>query len=141
MGGWKPQLVVTGIEGYPEIAKAGNVMLPYTSAKISMRLPPTKNSEEAKKFLVDTLTKNPPYNAKVTVSNVIAKDGFNAPVFPKELEGALEEAGQIYFGKKSLTIAEGMSIPLMGFLREQFPKAQFIITGVLGPASNAHGPN
>ena len=29
----------------------------------------------------------------------------------------------------------------MGMLGKMFPEAQFVITGVLGPASNAHGPN
>jgi hypothetical protein len=91
--------------------------------------------------LIKTLTENPPYNAKVTVSNVLAGYGFNTPVFPEALQTALEEASQVYFGNKQLTIAEGASIPFMGFLRDHWPKAQFVVTGVLGPASNAHGPN
>lgn len=140
-GGWLPQLAVTGIEGLPTLSKAGNVMLPYTSAKLSIRLPPTKDPEEAKKFIIKTLTENPPYNAKVTVTNAVGGHGFNSPVFPEPLEKAFEEASQTYFGKKALTIAEGGSIPFMGFLAEKWPKAKFIVTGVLGPASNAHGPN
>jgi len=72
LGGWKPQLAVTGVEGLPELAKAGNVLLPFTAAKISLRIPPTKNPEEAKAFLVKTLTENPPYDAKITLTNVFA---------------------------------------------------------------------
>lgn len=116
-------------------------MLPYAECKISIRIPPTKNGEDAKAFLVKTLTENPPYNAKVTVSNVVAGHGFNTPTFNESLETALKESSDIYFGNKLLTVAEGASIPFMGFLREKWPKAQFIVTGVLGPQSNAHGPN
>lgn len=134
-------MVVTGMEGLPVLAKAGNVMLPYTAAKLSIRIPPTKNPEEAKKIVLDTLTANPPYNAKVTISGLNAGEGFNAPAFPEALSTAIKEAGEIYFGQKSLTISEGVSIPFMGFLHEHWPNAQFFVTGVLGPASNAHGPN
>lgn len=70
LGGWKAQLAVTGIEGLPVLAKAGNVMLPYTAAKLSIRLPPTKKPEEAIATVQRILTENPPYNAKVTLSNV-----------------------------------------------------------------------
>ena len=38
-------------------------------------------------------------------------------------------------------MGEGGTIPFMGMLGEKFPGAQFMITGVLGPHSNAHGPN
>lgn len=57
------------------------------------------------------------------------------------LENVLDEASQAYYGKGKLAFGEGASIPFMGFLRDIWPKAQFVITGVLGPASNAHGPN
>lgn len=77
LGGWKAQLVVTGAEGIPELSKAGNVMLPYLSAKLSIRLPPTANPEECKNFIIKTLTENPPYNAKVTILNAAADYGFN----------------------------------------------------------------
>jgi hypothetical protein len=90
LGGWKPQLAVTGIEGIPVLAKAGNVMLPYTSAKLSIRLPPTKNPQEAKELVTKILSENPPYNAKVTLSNIVAGEGFNSPVFPPALEQAFE---------------------------------------------------
>ena len=87
------------------------------------------------------LTENTPYNATVKVSNVRVGHGFSAPDYPEVLSSALEEASQTYFGKNTLYIAEGASIPFMGFLRDIWPSAQFVITGVLGPQSNAHGPN
>jgi len=141
LNGWKPQLAVIGIDGLPTPIKAGNVLLPFAEARLSLRIPPTKNEEDAKNYVVKRLTENPPYKAKVTVSNVRAASGFNAPEFSTILEASLQEASEAYYGKCKLAIAEGASIPFMGFLRDTWPKAQFIITGVLGPASNAHGPN
>lgn len=141
LNGWKAQLSVIGLDGLPNTIKAGNVLLPDCEARLSIRIPPIKNKDEARNFIVKALTENPPYQAKVTVSNVRAADGFNAPEYPELLESALHEASTAYYGKEKLAIAEGASIPFMGFLRDLWPSAQFVITGVLGPASNAHGPN
>lgn len=141
LNGWKAQLAVTGMDGLPKPVTAGNVMLPFTEAKLSIRLPPTKNAEEAVKFVVKTLTENPPYNAQVTVTNARAGQGFNAPEYHPLLSEALNTSSQEYFGNKPQAIAEGGSIPFMTFLSELWPKAQFVVTGVLGPLSNAHGPN
>ena len=89
LGGWRPQLSVVGIDGFPEVSKAGNVNLPFAEAKLSIRLPPTKNKKEAEAFVLKTLTENPPYNAKVTVSSKGAGEGFNAPALPEALEKAI----------------------------------------------------
>lgn len=105
LNGWKAQLAVTGIDGLPAPVTAGNVMLPFTEAKLSIRLPPTKNAEEAKDYIVKKLTENPPYNAQVTVSNAISGQGFNAPEYPPILNKVLEEASQNYFGKSALAIS------------------------------------
>lgn len=129
------------MEGLPTNDKAGNVLLPYTQARLSIRIPPTKNPEEAKNFVVKTLTENPPYNATVTLTNVRAGAGFNAPDYSPVLESALNEAGTIYFGNPPYAMSEGGSIPFLTFLKDEWPSAQFVVTGVLGPASNAHGPN
>lgn len=141
LNGWKAQLAVVGADGLPHPSKAGNVMLPWTEVRVSIRLPPTKHPKEAQEFITKKLTENPPYNAHITLSNVRSGAGFNAPEFPTVLTDALEEAGQKYFGKAPLSLAEGVSIPFLTFLGEVWPKAQFIVTGVLGPQSNAHGPN
>jgi acetylornithine deacetylase/succinyl-diaminopimelate desuccinylase-like protein len=45
------------------------------------------------------------------------------------------------FGKPVAFHGEGGSIPFMAMLGEKFPGTQFVVTGVLGPHSNAHGPN
>lgn len=138
---WCPALTVTGANGFPTIANAGNVMRPLTSLKLSMRLPPLVNPKMAAAVMHETLTQAPPYQAKVRFSVGDGSQGWNAPKLSPWLEQAADEASNTYYGKPAAYMGEGGTIPFMGMLGEQFPEAQFMITGVLGPHSNAHGPN
>ena len=138
---WRPALSITGADGLPAIADAGNVLRPRTSVKVSLRLPPTKNAPDAARELKALLEKDPPYGAKVTFKSETPGTGWNAPEMSKWLENAVARASQIYYGKPAVYMGEGGSIPFMGMLGAKYPKAQFLITGVLGPKSNAHGPN
>ncbi len=138
---WRAALSITGAEGLPEIQKAGNVLRPSTTLKLSLRLPPTLDAKKAAQELKTILEKNPPYNATVEYHLEDAASGWNAPAMSPALVKLLEEASQKYYAKPALAMGEGGSIPFMGMLGEKFPKAQFVITGVLGPNSNAHGPN
>lgn len=138
---WRPALTVTGAEGLPGIANAGNVMRPETAFKLSMRIPPLVNPEVAGQALVEALTKNPPYQALVAFKLDSASPGWNAPELAPWLAEAANEASMTFYGKPAAYMGEGGTIPFMGMLGARFPKAQFLITGVLGPHSNAHGPN
>jgi len=138
---WEPQLAVTGMAGYPAPKDGGNVLLPYSTAKISLRLPPTLAAEKATAVLKTALEKNPPYDAEVAFDNPLGDDGWNAPPLAPWLEASLNKASQAAFGKPVAYQGEGGSIPFMAMLGEKFPKTQFVVTGVLGPHSNAHGPN
>lgn len=138
---WRPALTVTGADGLPAIANAGNVMRPLTSLKLSMRIPPLVNPKTASAVLQDTLTKTPPYNAKVSFHLDDGSKGWNAPALTPWLAKAADDASLTYYGKPAAYMGEGGTIPFMGMLGEKFPDAQFMITGVLGPHSNAHGPN
>lgn len=138
---WRPALTVTGAEGFPEIENAGNVMRPNTAFKLSMRLPPLVNPKEAAKAMHHALTTNPPYHAKVTFDASDGSKGWDAPQLSHWLSKAVDEASKTYYGKPVAYMGEGGTIPFMGMLGEKFPEAQFMITGVLGPHSNAHGPN
>lgn len=138
---WKPALSVIGCDGIPPITDAGNVTLPSLSVKLSMRLPPTCNAIEAANTLKKVLTEHPPYQARVTFDVLDTGSGWNAPKKAPWLMQAINQASLAYFGKDALCMGEGGSIPFMGMLGKQFPQAQFMITGVLGPHSNAHGPN
>ena len=138
---WRGALSVTGADGLPEVENAGNVLRPGTQVKLSLRLPPSVDAEEAGKKLKSLLESDPPYGAQVHYEPESAASGWNAPPLADWLRDAVNAASQSHFGRDAMYMGEGGSIPFMGMLGEKFPEAQFLITGVLGPASNAHGPN
>jgi acetylornithine deacetylase/succinyl-diaminopimelate desuccinylase-like protein len=138
---WRPALSVTGAAGFPGIDSAGNVLRPRSVFKLSMRIPPTVDADRATWALKAALEKEPPYSARVTFEADHGATGWNAPATAPWLSQALDEASQRSFGAPAGWIGEGGTIPFMNMLGEWFPAAQFLITGVLGPKSNAHGPN
>jgi acetylornithine deacetylase/succinyl-diaminopimelate desuccinylase-like protein len=138
---WRPQLAITGIEGLPLPENAGNVLLPFTTATLSLRLPPTLDADAASALLTKLLTENAPSGAEVQINTRAANRGWNSPALAPWLEKSLAAASHASFGKPPAYTGEGGSIPFMAMLGERFPKTQFVITGVLGPQSNAHGPN
>lgn len=138
---WRPALSVTGIGGMPQLESAGNVLRPHTAVKLSLRLPPTLDGKRAGELLQEALLSDPPNGAKVTLELEKASSGWNAPAMAPWLESAVDAASQAFYGRPAMYMGEGGSIPFMGMLGEKFPGAQFMITGVLGPHSNAHGPN
>ena len=138
---WRPALSVTGVDGLPSLDSAGNVLRPHTAVKLSLRLPPTLDGEQAGKVLKDLLLRDPPYGARVEFNLEKSSSGWNAPPSSAWLTQALDDASQAFFGAPAMYMGEGGTIPFMGMLGEKFPGAQFAITGVLGPHSNAHGPN
>jgi acetylornithine deacetylase/succinyl-diaminopimelate desuccinylase-like protein len=138
---WGAALAVTGAGGLPSIGEAGNVLRPGTSLKLSMRLPPTLDGEAATRCVKELLERDPPYGARVRFEPETPASGWNAPELPEWLDSACQKASKTFFGKPAMYTGEGGSIPFMALLGETFPDAQFLITGVLGPKSNAHGPN
>ena len=138
---WRPALTITGIDGVPATHSAGNVLRPHTRLKLSLRLPPTLRAEDAATVLTELFQADAPYNADVTTDFTDAATGWNAPPLASWLEETLDQASETFYGKPCLHMGEGGSIPFMGMLNEKFPEAQFVVTGVLGPNSNAHGPN
>jgi acetylornithine deacetylase/succinyl-diaminopimelate desuccinylase-like protein len=138
---WRPALSVTGAAGLPHVSQAGNVLRPYTELRLSLRIPPTLEGPTATQVIKDLLESDPPYGAKVSFEPDNANAGWHAPPLASWLSEAVNEASQIFFGPEAGYIGEGGTIPFMGMLGDKFPAAQFVITGVLGPGSNAHGPN
>jgi acetylornithine deacetylase/succinyl-diaminopimelate desuccinylase-like protein len=143
---WKPTLSVTGVDGFPELGSAGNVLRPYTAFKLSLRLPPLIDGHEASVKLKQLLEDNAPYNARVTFhpdgrAGQLGATGWSAPEVAPWLHDALNAASSAQFGAQVGFIGQGGTIPLMSMLAKGFPKAQMMVCGVLGPKSNAHGPN
>jgi acetylornithine deacetylase/succinyl-diaminopimelate desuccinylase-like protein len=138
---WHPTLSVTGAEGFPSLQDAGNVLRPYTAFKLSLRLPPLVDAAKAVSELKTLLEDNAPYQARVTFHAEGAASGWNAPATAPWFEQALNQASLAQFGAPVGYIGQGGTIPLMNLLSQGFPSAQMMVCGVLGPKSNAHGPN
>jgi acetylornithine deacetylase/succinyl-diaminopimelate desuccinylase-like protein len=139
---WRPALAVTGADGMPPVADAGNVLLPKTSLKLSLRLPPRADAALAGRRVKEVLEADPPYGARVTFSTgEHPSRGWDAPVMADWLRDSVRRASEAHFGAPPMFDGLGGSIPFMSMLGERFPQAQFLVTGVMGPGSNAHGPN
>jgi len=134
-------LSVLGADGLPPIGSAGNVLHPFTSLKLSLRIPPKVNPKTATQALKKLLETEAPYGAKVSFTGDWGSAGWNAPSLAPWLERSLDRASREWFGEPPGFMGIGGTIPFMSMLGERFPEAQFLITGVLGPHANAHGPN
>lgn len=138
---WDPTLSIVGVDGLPSMKDGGNVLRPFTALKLSFRLPPDVDCHVAMESVNKILTENPPYNATISINWEEPANGWNAPKLAPWLDKAIQTASQTFYGQPALSMGEGGTIPFMAMLGEKFPEAQFVITGVLGPESNAHGPN
>jgi acetylornithine deacetylase/succinyl-diaminopimelate desuccinylase-like protein len=138
---WRPSLEVTGAAGLPPLAHAGNVLRPETTLKLSLRVPPTLDAAAATELLGSLLCADPPHGAEVAFAPDPPAPGWNAPPAAGWLDAAVTRASQDWFGRDAVAMGEGATIPFMAMLGARFPAAQFVITGVLGPGANAHGPN
>ncbi len=138
---WRPTLSITGADGLPSLVDAGNVQLPYNTLKLSFRLPPTCDGDVAAESVKKTLEADTPTLTKVEFDVESTMAGWNAPPVADWLEASMNKASEAFFGKPSMYMGTGGTIPFMGMLGEKYPEAQFLVTGLLGPNSNAHGPN
>lgn len=138
---WRPTLSITGADGLPAVGNAGNVLLPGTTLKLSFRLPPTADPETAAGAVKEVLEADAPPFSQVSFEVESAMGGWNAPAVADWLHASMQKASGDYFSQPSMYMGTGGSIPFMGMLGEKFPDAQFLVTGLLGPNSNAHGPN
>jgi acetylornithine deacetylase/succinyl-diaminopimelate desuccinylase-like protein len=140
-GTWNATLSITGADGLPPLTQAGNVLRPHTALKLSFRLPPGVDAGRAGGRLKALLESEPPYGAKVRLSDIACADGWRAPDMSERLKNTIEDASQRHFGKPAAFMGDGGSIPFMSMLGQRYPDTQFLITGILGPGSNAHGPD
>jgi acetylornithine deacetylase/succinyl-diaminopimelate desuccinylase-like protein len=138
---WRPSLAVTGADGLPALGTAGNVLLPEITLKISLRLPPTVDPSRASDAVRAAFERDPPYGAEVSFKPESSSGGWNAPTFAPWFERSMQRASRHVFGREAVSLGGGGTIPFLRMLGERFPQTQFLVTGVLGPHSNAHGPN
>eukprot|EP00004_Rigifila_ramosa_P004578 TRINITY_DN15068_c0_g1_i2.p1 TRINITY_DN15068_c0_g1~~TRINITY_DN15068_c0_g1_i2.p1 ORF type:complete len:379 (-),score=95.14 TRINITY_DN15068_c0_g1_i2:146-1282(-) len=138
---WRPVISYTGADGIPHLSNSGNVLRTHTTIRLSCRVPPLTDATAGCEALKSALLSNPPAEAAVEIPFSKGYAGWNSPALAPWLEESLDRASATFYGKEWIALGEGGSIPFMGMLGEMFPQAQFVITGVLGPESNAHGPN
>jgi acetylornithine deacetylase/succinyl-diaminopimelate desuccinylase-like protein len=138
---WLASLEVTGMDGIPDLQNAGNVLRPFTTAKLALRLAPTTDATSASKELQSLLVSEAPYGTRLSFTCDTPNPGWHAPLTVDHLEKSMTNASQVFFGEPAIAMGCGGSIPFMEFLANKLPSAQFVVTGVLGPLSNAHGPN
>jgi acetylornithine deacetylase/succinyl-diaminopimelate desuccinylase-like protein len=138
---WSPTLTVTGVDGLPAPQVAGNVLRPWTTAKVSLRLPPTLDAAAARRTLEALLVSDPPDGATVSVRFGAPADGWVAPTPAPWVSAALTDASIESLGREPASQGEGGTIPFLAMLGQRYPGTPLVATGVLGPGSNAHGPN
>ncbi len=125
----------------PAVRDAGNVLVPSICVKLSFRLPPSGDPAKAHEVVRRALTSDPPFNARVEWTLDSDNAGWNAPATAPWLDRATQEASRNFFDRDAMSMGTGGTIPFMAMLGTRFPATQFMVTGVLGPQSNAHGPN
>ena len=135
---WRSTVVVTGMSYFPPAETAGNVLRAKTQCRISVRLPPIFNCKQSEVVLKEILEKDPPFNSKVTCKIMVSGNGWAAKDLCEPLKKSFNESSKKIFGKEFYNSGEGGSIPFIAELGELFPKCEMLVTGVLGPGSNAH---
>ena len=135
-------LSVTGMSGVPPHETAGNVLRPNTTARLSIRLPPGVDADAAYDAIAAELTRDAPYGAKITLQGEPHNGhGWKLNPLPAHITDSVDNASKAYFGKGYAVLGEGGSIPFVMDLQKALPDSAFIVSGILGPGNNAHGPN
>ena len=138
---WGSSMAAVGLAGAPEPSNAGNTLRPSTAVKLVFRLPPSLDAEEAANRVKSVLETNPPQGATVSFDLDTPQTGWHAKSLSPALLTSLDRSSKTFFGAPMMTMGTGGTIPFMKMLGDRFPACQFFVTGVLGPHSNAHGPN
>jgi acetylornithine deacetylase/succinyl-diaminopimelate desuccinylase-like protein len=138
---WRPSLATVGLGGAPDVGDAGNTLRPGTRAKLVFRLPPTLDAQAAASAIKAELEREPPCGARVRFEPETPQTGWRAPPLAAWLHASLARASESCFGAPAMYMGMGGTIPFMKMLGDAWPDVQFVVTGLLGPRSNAHGPN
>ena len=138
---WKPALTVIGISGLPDIANAGNVVPGKIALRLSMRIPPHIDVEKAARDIETALTTDVPFGCISSWSHVEALPGWASRKEDSFIERSFNTASLKYFGTEAAITGQGGSISIISEFEKFFPAAEMILTGVLGPESNAHAPD
>ncbi|MBC7266632.1 MAG: dipeptidase [Coriobacteriia bacterium] len=135
----KPSVNVIGLDA-PAVAGSRNALVHEARARVSLRVPPTVDPEEAQRLLMRHLERAVPWNAKVRVIPGATGRGFAAneggPAYAKARE-ALRQA----YGRDAVSLGSGGSIPLVSAFFEALPDAEIVLWGPEDGSCAIHAPN
>jgi acetylornithine deacetylase/succinyl-diaminopimelate desuccinylase-like protein len=135
----RPALTVTGVDA-PSVATASNTLLPAVSAKFSLRIAPGQEPAAAFEALRAHLRACAPWGAQVDVEL-----GELGQPWAGDLSGAVYDTArwalEQAWGRRPVHMGVGGSIPFVAALREVYPQATVLLTGVEDPDTRAHGTN
>ena len=135
----KPALTLIGLD-YPSVALSSNTLLPTVQAKLSLRLAPGEDPNEALQALKRHILDHNSLGAQIEFGAVELGKPFSIGEsgWAKELAARALKAA---YGVESVDIGIGGSIPFIADLEAVFPGVQILVTGVEDPDSRAHSPN
>jgi acetylornithine deacetylase/succinyl-diaminopimelate desuccinylase-like protein len=136
---WEAGLSITGADGLPPIAKAGNVLRERTALRLSLRIPPTAERFECGRQLKETLETDPPYGAKVVCEILSCCPGWSTRELSNKTKETIAKATQAVFRQPPIYFGAGSSVPISGAFQEFWPDAEVTVTGVAGDESYCHG--
>lgn len=135
----RPAVTILGIDA-PSVGGAVNAVNAHARAKVSVRVPPGTSGEKAADALVSQLQRDAPWGAKVSVEREAVADPFTGASEGKAFDAvavAMAEA----FGKHTVTMGQGGSIPLCNLLSDLHPQAEILLLGAQEPQCSIHAPD
>lgn len=136
---FKPAIAVLAIDA-PPLSQAINQLVPVARAKVSMRIAPGQDPEAAREALVAHLEAAVPWGAEITVTPGAIGDAFALDT-SNDASMTFKEAFRIAYGNDTVEMGVGGSIPFVAAFEEAYPEASILLTGVMDPTSQIHGPN
>lgn len=138
---WRPAVSVIGVSGFPAAETAGNAMVPEITVRISVRTPPATDINKCINEMREKITVDSPHGVELEFVLGEHVDSWVSPELSAPVAQAISDASTAYFGNDAVYLGEGGGIGFVPLMSKMFPKAQFVLTGLVGPDSNAHAAN
>ncbi|QBE49870.1 dipeptidase [Leucobacter triazinivorans] len=135
----QPAISITGIDA-PDVANASNTLIPSARVRVSARIAPGQEPEEAFDAIKAHLLARAPFGARLTFEDEGLGQAFLVDTSGwavAEVRAAMADAWE----REPIDMGVGGSIPFIAELVEEFPGAQILVTGVEDPDGRAHSPN
>jgi acetylornithine deacetylase/succinyl-diaminopimelate desuccinylase-like protein len=135
----RPAVTVTGID-FPSLAHASNTLNPSVTARISIRVPPGVEAQDAYEAIQSHLQEHNTFNAHMKYSEVSLGNGYLVDKSSSSYRSYTQVLSDVW-NVEPVNMGVGGSIPFISSFVETFPSAHVLVTGVEDPDSRAHSPN